>query len=183
MGTYKTMTTNGRACWSTWGTITTNLERTHLQMQEEVSVPCMDEDCGNRAGAGAHVVGGLLHVHLGNLARLVLRVRPGQADTHASDALTSLITRISAMSPHGWVRVMLMANWGGGGVLTKHPLYKATRKQAPGPSWCRPLSRGAEGRRVWPAMTRSATCPSVARSSYSSLPHPPPAKTLPTLES
>jgi len=139
-------------------------------MQGEVSVPCMDEDCGNRAGAGAHVVGGLLHVHLGNLARLVLRVRPGQADTHASDALTSLITRISAMSPHGWVRVMLMANWGGGGVLTKHPLYKATRKQAPGPSWCRPLSRGAEGRRIWPAMTRSATCPSVARSSYFSLP-------------
>ena len=45
-------------------------ERTHLQMQGEVSVPCMDEDCGNRAGAGAHVVGGLLHVHLGNRARL-----------------------------------------------------------------------------------------------------------------
>ena len=30
-------------------------------MQGEVSVPCMYQDCGNRAGAGAHVVGGLLH--------------------------------------------------------------------------------------------------------------------------
>ena len=26
-------------------------------MQGEVSVPCMDEDCGARAGAGAHVAG------------------------------------------------------------------------------------------------------------------------------
>ena len=34
-------------------------------MQGEVSVPCLDQDCGNRAGAGAHVVGGLLHVQLG----------------------------------------------------------------------------------------------------------------------
>ena len=92
---------------------------------------------------------------------------------HASNVHTSLITRISAMSAHGWVRVMLMPNWGGGGVLTKHPLDKATRKKAPGPSWCRPLSRGAEGRRIWPAMTRSATCPSVATSSYSSLPSSP----------
>jgi len=89
---------------------------------------------------------------------------------HASNVHTSLITRISAMSAHGWVRVMLMPNWGGGGVLTKHPLDKATRKQAPGPSWCRPLSRGAEGRCIWPAMTRSATCPTVATSFYSSSP-------------
>ena len=33
-------------------------------MQGEVSVPCLDQDCGNRAGAGAHVVGGLLHVYV-----------------------------------------------------------------------------------------------------------------------
>ena len=153
----------------------TDLPPTHLQMQGEVSVPCMDEDCGNRAGAGAHVAGGLLHVYL-----LQMHAR---ASMHATNVRTSFVTRISTLSGHGWVRVMLMPNWGGGGVLTKHPLDEATRKKAPGPSWCRPLSRGAKGRRIWPAMTRSATCPSVARSSYSPLPHPPPAETLPTLES
>ena len=111
-------------------------ERTHLQLQGEVSVPCMDQDCGNRAAGKS--------------------CTPGKACT---------------------------PNWGGGVVLTKHTLDEATRKKAPGPSWCRPLSRGAKGRRLWPAMTRSATCPSIARSSYSSLPHPPPAQALPTLES
>lgn len=51
-----------------------------------------------------------------------------------------------------------------------HTPDETTRKKAPGPSWCRPLSRGVEGRRTWPAILRSTTCPSVATSPYSSLP-------------
>ena len=34
-----------------------SFETTHLRMQGDVNVPCMNEDCDNRAGAGAHVVG------------------------------------------------------------------------------------------------------------------------------
>ena len=77
-------------------------------MQGEVSVPCMDEDCGNRAGAGAHVVGGLLHVYLVTLARL---------GKHARIQCTHVInyTNISHVSPRmGTCDAHAELGWGRG---------------------------------------------------------------------
>ena len=89
------------------GNTPTNLKTTHLQMQGVVSVPCMDEDCGNRAGAGAHVVGYYTYPNISHVSP-----RMGTCDAHAR-------------------------------TVGVGDMEKATRQKAPGPSWCRPLSRGA----------------------------------------
>ena len=63
------MACQASGCPTTWGgeraePFPTGSGKIPPAMQGEVSVPCLDQDCGNRAGAGAHVVGGLLHVYL-----------------------------------------------------------------------------------------------------------------------
>ena len=69
---------------------------------------------------------------------------PGKSCTHTHTSLMNC-KNIRHVSPRvGTCAAHAELGKGKGNcVITKHPLDEATRKKAPGPSWCRPLSRGA----------------------------------------